>query len=189
MPNFCLQFGQLYRRKKEALMPSPIRDLSPLLSFLVVAFATVGVVMLLRVGVERRFYWTRWNTFRWGDIFGLAMFSGFASAAIDTPSGHPSWHWIVWTIFMSVWIANEYSDVVSKNRPLRNVFLPSQVYHTLIFGFAGTWIVDAVVALFLEPFSVWTALAFVSLAFYVFTAWLDRNGWEKYGPEQIPRVH
>lgn len=172
------------------MLPNPIRFLPPAEAGLAFFLSTFVAVMVIRVLVERRWYLTRWLTFRLGDAVALPLFAGFASAAIASNPlavSNPFMQYVLLIVGMGTSLWLEIDALEEGHRPFVNAKLPSQLFHAVTFGIVFMWITDALLAVIVSPVTWQMIGAFIALVIYGLTVLIDFDKWEKLGPERLPR--
>ena len=165
------QFGTLF----------PIWNWHPALVGLFVFGIDFGAIMAIRKFIERKVYLSRWWSFKIGDTVGLPVFAGFAAAVISDEeySGFYTqawWHVLVMLVGYSLAIFFQVKSLTTGFFTWADVFRPSELYHTIIFGVMFYLMVSVLLPVVVdhEPTRV-TALAFVGLAIYVGAWWVDNT--------------
>lgn len=124
----------------------------PLVMGFLVVLITFGGVMAARIVLERRFYLGPWPAFYLGDTFCLPTYVVCATIVIRNlkPSNafytKAWWHYGVLFAGYLVSIGLEIRAVIINLHTLYASFLPSQLYHTLIFGLVSYVVVSSLPA-------------------------------------------
>ncbi|MEX0622023.1 MAG: hypothetical protein WD187_03485 [Candidatus Woykebacteria bacterium] len=159
----------------------PIWDWHPALVGFFVFVIDFGVIMTIRIYVERKLYFLRWWSFKVGDTIGLPVYAGFAAAVVSDGefSGFYTeiwWHIAVlvvgYAFFMGLHVNNlrtgffSWSDAVNA----------SEVYHTVIAGVMFYLMVTVLPAVLESDGPSWQAfIAGVGLSVYVFAWFIDQT--------------
>ncbi len=159
----------------------PIWQWPPVLVALFVFGIDFGAIMAIRIFVERRFYLTRWWSFRIGDTIGLPVYAGFA--AIVVSNGHFSgfyaqlwWHILVMAVGYVLALGLQANNLRTGFFTWQEACNPSEMYHTVIFGVMFYLVSTVVFALSADHNPVWaTTLAFVGLGVYVLSFGIDQT--------------
>ncbi len=112
-----------------------IWSLPPLLVALLFFCFDFVAMILVRVVFERKFYLRHWWTYKYGDSLFLPLY-GFNAAIIlhDAIIRISSlWSFILIILGITCMIGTEYLHVEEKFYKPKMEFLPSQIYHDVIF--------------------------------------------------------
>ena len=159
----------------------PIWDWLPLVVGLFILGLDFGVVMLFRRVFERKFYLTRWWSFKIGDTLGLPVYAGFATAVI---SGHEfSGFYTQWWYHLGIlvfgyafWAWVQKRNLQSGFETWEDMKVPSEAYHTFIFGIMFYLLASVFVPLIVAAEWDMTAImAFVGLAVYIACFVIDQT--------------
>lgn len=127
-----------------------------------------GFVFLIRVVFEKKVYLGRWWTYRYGDSIFLPILAYFLAITYQKTTvfpylyQQPWWHISVFVFGYILMAYTEYLHIKNKVYKKKDLFLPSQLYHSFIFGIFFYTIVGSLPLLFPVRFS---DLAYVGIIF------------------------
>lgn len=159
----------------------PIWQWSPILVALFVLGIDFGAIMAIRIFVEKKFYLTRWWSFKIGDTIGLPVCAGFAAAVVSEGNftGFYTqlwWHLLVLMTGYTVIITLELNSVRVGFATWEEVTNPSQMYHTFIFGIMFYLFSTVMFALIADHQPVvQTIMAFCGLGVWLITYVVDQT--------------
>lgn len=159
----------------------PIWDWHPALVAAFVFVIDFGAIMAIRVVIERKFYLTRWWSFRVGDTIGLPVYAGFGAIVVSDGefTGFYTaawWHILVLTAGYVIAIGIQVNNLRTGFFTWSDVVNPSEVYHTVIFGVMFYLMVTVVFALAADRSPVWAVvLASTGLTIYVLSWIIDQT--------------
>jgi hypothetical protein len=135
-------------------------------------------ILLIRTLVERKFYFNKWWTYKYGDSIFLPLYGFFAAILIQNNHliiGYSLWWELTLLSFGYILVfIIEYLHIKQKISPLKQQFYPSQIYHTFIFGIMFYLIAISVPAVIAANQPVWAYIAaFILLSCYVITCIRD----------------
>lgn len=136
----------------------------PLVMGFSVLLITFGGVMTARILLEGHFYLSPWPAFYLGDTIFLPMYTVCATIVIHhlKPSNafytRAWWHYGVLTSGYLLSIGLEVRAVILNLHTLSASFLPSQLYHTLMFGLVDYLIVSSLPAVFASHKPLWAII-------------------------------
>jgi len=92
-------------------------------------------MLFVRVVFEKKLYFRRWWTFRYGDSIFLPMYGFFAANILHGIALQITFWWSIAIIFLGVitMFETEFLHVEDKFYKFKQEFLPSQFYHDVIF--------------------------------------------------------
>jgi hypothetical protein len=144
----------LYREQFKSIIPLWNWEWHPLVMGFLVFLTTFGGVITARILLEGHFYLGPWPAFYLGDTFCLPTYTVCATIVIRNliPSSafytKAWWHYGVLISGYIVSIGLEVRAVIIHLHTLSASFLPSQLYHTLMFGLVYYVIVSSLPAVF-----------------------------------------
>lgn len=146
----------------------------PLMMGLLVFLTTFGAVMTIRILLERHFYLSPWPAFYLGDTFCLPTYTACATIVLHNlkPSNafytKTWWHYGVLVSGYLLSIGLEARAVIIKLHTLSASFIPSQFYHTLMFGLVSYVVVSSLPAVITSHKRVLaTVIALLALIVYL----------------------
>ncbi|HEX7456254.1 MAG TPA: hypothetical protein VF303_02200 [Candidatus Nanoarchaeia archaeon] len=161
-----------------------------LVGFLVFAI-DFGAIMLIRVFGERKFYFSRFWSFKIGDTIGLPVLAGFASIVVSDGNftGFYTelwWHILVICLGYVISFSLQVNNLLTGFFTWEDVRNPSEVWHTFIFGVMFYLVVTVLFAVAADREPVWAAvLAFTGLGVWVLGVAIDRSPWVDKSPGRI----
>lgn len=162
---------------------------SPVLAGLFMLAIDWGAILLIRVFWEGQFYWTRWWSFKYGDVL-LAFYGFFAAIIISDKDvtgfqSTPLWHLALLALGLAISIVIEV--VSAPGRDPKITWLPSQLWHTAIFAvmfYLVVWSGVLIVTKFHSP--AWAVVVCVLLIVaYAATVVFDNSKWQDRSPERL----
>ncbi len=162
--------------------------------FLVYAFGLAidyGAVMLIRGFTEGKWYWTRFWSFKVGDVLGLPVYMAFASIVLKH-SYHQDGFYTQWWCQIAllvtgyaVWTLIQFNSYRSGFYSKEVIFNPSELYHTVIYGVMFYLVSSSLTPLIFdhEPFSA-TVLALAGLFVWIGCVGIDMSPWQDQSPER-----
>lgn len=112
-----------------------IWNLQPL--FVAIFFFCIDflAVIFIRVVFEKKFYLSEWWTYLYGDSIFLPLYGFFAANILHTVVLQTSFWWNIAIVFLGLitMLETEFLHLEDKFYNLKQEFLPSQVYHSIIF--------------------------------------------------------
>ncbi len=146
----------------------------PLVMGFLVLLTTFGGVMAARIFLEGHFYLSPWPAFYFGDTICLPTYTVCATIVIRNlkPSNafytKAWWHYGVLISGYLLSIGLEVRAVLINLHTLAASFLPSQFYHTLIFGLVNYMVVSSLPAVIASHKPLWTTIvALLALLAYL----------------------
>ena len=163
-------------------------ELHPALVGSIVFTIDFGIIMLIRVFVEREFYLGRFWSFIIGDSIGLPVLAGFAAVVVsdDEFTGFYTevwWHLLIIHVLI---ISVGYVAILGlQARNLKTEFftredirIPSERYHTFIFGVMFYLVVTVLFATAADHDPLWaTVAAFTGLGVWILGVAIDLSPW------------
>lgn len=115
-----------------------IWNTSPLFIALFLFCIDFLAILLIRIVLERKFYLREWWTYKYGDSIFLPMYGFFAATILQTSHSTVIQTYFWWNITLValgivLLFGTEYHHVKYKIYTLKQEFLPSQLYHSIIF--------------------------------------------------------
>ncbi len=135
--------------------------------------------MVIRRVFEGKFYWERWWSFRVGDTIGLPVFAGFAAVVVSDGefTGFYTelwWHLLVICVGYVISFGLQVKNLMNGFFTWRDVFIPSEAYHTVIFGVMFYLMATAIFALAANHSPIWATVGgFVGLGIYILSFGID----------------
>jgi len=146
----------------------------PLVTGFLVLLITFGGVITARILLEGHFYLSPWPAFYLGDTLCLPMYTVCTTIVIRNlkPSNafytKGWWHYGVLILGYFLIIGLEVRAVIINLHSLGASFLPSQFYHTLIFGLVNYVVVSSLPAVIASRKPLWaTIIALLALIAYL----------------------
>jgi hypothetical protein len=151
----------------------------PLVTGLLVFLVTFGAVITIRVLLERHFYIGPWPAFFLGDTICLPTYTACATIIIRNLKASNAFYtraWWHYGVLISGYISSiglEVRAVLLNLHTLNESFIPSQIYHTLIFGLVSYLVVSSLPAVIAsrKPIRA-TIIALLALVAYLILAGL-----------------
>jgi len=142
-----------------------------------VLLVTFGGVITIRIFLEGHFYLGPWPAFFFGDTVCLPTYIVCATIIIRNlkPSNafytRAWWHYGVLISSYLFGIGMEVRAVILNLHTLSASFLPSQLYHTLVFGLVSYIVVSSLPAVIVSRKPMWiTITALLALLAYLILA-------------------
>jgi hypothetical protein len=159
----------------------PIWDWHPVLVALFILGLDFGMVMAIRIRIEGKCYFTRWWSFKFGDTLGLPVYAGFAAAVISDHefSGFYTQWWFHLGILLfgyAFWARVQKQNLQSGFETWEDMKVPSEAYHTFIFGIMFYILASVLVPLIVAAeLDITTIMAFAGLVVYVACMAIDQT--------------
>ncbi len=129
-----------------------------------------GAIMFIRIVIENQLYLSRWWSFRVGDSVFLPLYAAFAAVIINRQADRLSglaarpWYHVFLLVFGVVLSILIEVDAIHAGRDPRITWLPSQLWHTAIFGlvfYLVFWSFTAILQVRAPKWAFITALVFL----------------------------
>ena len=139
-----------------------------------VAFVSFNLTMVIRFAIEKKDYVTPFRSFKFGDNIFLPVFAGFAGIILQNYEHQGRWYetnwWHILVFAVSLGTIFFLEGYYPGGTPSRSFLIPSQGYHTIMFGVTALIIVQTAIALvFAEGEFVYKLLSYAGLAGYFST--------------------
>ncbi len=153
---------------------------SPVLAGLFIFGVDFLVVILLRILLEKKFYWGKWWSFKFGDSLILPLY--FIAGALlmqtitfptHTIYDHVWWHVLTASFgYISIFII-EMNLVRKKFYTVEHQFVASHIYHSAIFGLLFYLVVSVLPIILTHLGSLYSQIALASLAGHIALVIID----------------
>ncbi|OGH16629.1 MAG: hypothetical protein A3C30_04340 [Candidatus Levybacteria bacterium RIFCSPHIGHO2_02_FULL_40_18] len=148
-----------------------------------------GAILYIRVIWEGHFYWTRWWSFKVGDIL-LALYGVGAAILIqdkDVTGLQGNFYWHVTLLIVGLVISIAIETRSAPGREAAISWLPSQIWHTAMFAvlfYLVLWSGILIITKFhSDPWVV--TFCVLCIAGYVATVAFDNSPWQDPSPEML----
>lgn len=126
----------------------------PVLSATITFAVMFGALGLLRQFAEGGYYVKRWTSFKYGDSIALPLATYFGGKVLWGYYPHKKSFLDTWQFAGIVYVLSETYSVLLEANAVRTKFIPlegelqvpSQLYHTIMFGFVAAYLVPTLVA-------------------------------------------
>jgi hypothetical protein len=162
---------------------------TPVIAGLFMLAINWGAILLIRILWEGHFYWTRWWSFKVGDIL-LAVYGLFAAVLISDKvvTGFQAnfyWHAGLFALGLLISIVIEVGSAPGRDAAIS--WLPSQLWHTAMFAvmfYLVVWSGILIITKFhSEPLAV--VFCVLLIAGYIATVAFDNSKWQDRSPERL----
>ena len=169
----------------------PIWGWSPMLVYLFLLGIDFGAILAIRIVIERRFYLTKWWSYKIGDTIGLPVYGAFAAIVVSDVN-HPDafytqtwWQWFVLGVGVALSLLIQLRAYLTGSYSKQVVFNPSEMYHMVIYGLMFYFIASSVFPLVHGHQPLWATIgAFVGLAIWVVCVVIDSTPLQDLSPER-----
>ncbi len=117
------------------------------------AFVSFNITMVIRFTMESADYTTKFRSFKFGDNIFLPIFGGFAAVVLQNYERQGKWYeatwWHILVLAIGLVVVFGLEGYIQNfpERTGRSFFLPSQGYHTIMFGVAAVIVVQTAITL------------------------------------------
>ncbi len=148
-----------------------------------------GAILLIRIAWEGHFYWTRWWSFKVGDVL-LALYGVGAAILLqdkEVTGFQASFYWHVGLLVIGLFISIAIEVSSAPGRDAAISWLPSQLWHNAMFAVLFYLVVWSGILIITKFHSNPWAVAFCALciAGYIATVAFDNSKWQDRSPERL----
>lgn len=150
-------------------------------AFLIMLIADFGVICILMM-LEGIPPWKRelYMTFKWNDTLVIPLFLAAAVVVMERMSSAPgvlshSWfHYVILVASFGLSVGVEYLAVKTGQYSVSQELGPSKLWHTLIFGVVGYWLVISLICIVWARSPIWaTGIAGIAVICFVYINVID----------------
>lgn len=148
-------------------------------------------VLLIRRYIEGKWYWTRFWSYKVGDIFGLPVYMAFASIVLKNSYHQDGFYTQLWCQIAimaagyAFWILVLANNLRTGFYSKEVIFNPSEMYHTLVYGVMFYLVASSLTPLVLDHDPLWaTIFAVAGLFVWIACVGVDMSSLQDHSPER-----